>query len=69
VETTPIGLNAPPLLQALGQMLMFQPETGSLSLNLAVTKNLFQAIGGKLTVRQKAEQGEVLTIFLPLEQR
>jgi signal transduction histidine kinase len=69
VETTPIGLQTPPLLQALGQMLMFQPETGSLSLNLAVTKNLFQAIGGKLTVRQKAEQGEVLTIFLPLEQR
>jgi signal transduction histidine kinase len=68
VETTPIGLSAPPLLQALGQMLMFQPETGSLSLNLAVTKNLFQAIGGKLTVRQKPE-GEVLTIFLPLDQR
>jgi signal transduction histidine kinase len=36
-------------------------------LNLAVTKNLFQAIGGKLTVRQKAEQGKVLTIFLPLD--
>ncbi|NJO19106.1 MAG: HAMP domain-containing histidine kinase [Spirulinaceae cyanobacterium RM2_2_10] len=52
--------------QALGQLLMFQPETGSLSLNLNVTKNLFQAMGGKLTVRQHACRGEVLTIFLPL---
>jgi hypothetical protein len=53
---------------------MFQPETGCLSLNLEVTKNLFQALGGKLTVRQRsrrdplrgAQQEEVLTIFLPL---
>jgi hypothetical protein len=50
VEGVPIGRTAP-LLQALGPLLMFQPETGSLSLNLAVTKNLFQAIGGKLTMR------------------
>jgi len=46
---------------------MFQPETGSLSLSLAVTKNLFQALGGKLTVRKRPHQGEVMTIFLPLE--
>ncbi len=52
--------------QALGQLLMFQPETGCLSLNLNVTKNLFQALGGKLTVRQHPQRGEVLTIFLPL---
>jgi signal transduction histidine kinase len=56
-----------PLIKSLGQMLMFQPETGNLSLNLAVTKNLFQAMGGKMTVRQNAEQDEVFTIFLPIE--
>ncbi len=50
----------------IGQLLMFQPETGSLSLNMNVTKNLFQALGGKLIVRQRPQQGEVLTIFLPL---
>lgn len=53
--------------KALGQVLMFQPETGSLSLNLAVTKNLFQAIGGKLIVKERPEQGEVMTVYLPLE--
>lgn len=52
--------------KALGQLLMFQPETGCLSLNLDATKNMFQALGGKLTVRQKSRQGEELTIFLPL---
>ncbi len=56
-----------PLLKSLGQLLMFQPETGSLSLNLAVTKNLFQALGGKLIVKQRPQQGEVMTVFLPLE--
>lgn len=54
-------------LKSLGQLLMFQPETGNLSLNLAATKNLFQALGGKLTVRQRPQQGEVLTIYLPLD--
>jgi hypothetical protein len=53
-------------LKALGQLLMFQPETGSLSLSLNVTKNLFQALGSKLTVRHHPEYGEVFTIFLPL---
>jgi signal transduction histidine kinase len=56
-----------PTLKSIGEMLMFQPETGNLSLNLSVTKNLFQALGGKLTVRNKAPQGEILTVFLPLE--
>jgi signal transduction histidine kinase len=56
-----------PLIKSLGQMLMFQPETGNLSLNLAVTKNLFQAMGGKMTVRQRSEEDEVYTIFLPIE--
>lgn len=55
-------------LQSLGPLLMLQPETGCVSLNLAVTKNLFQAIGGKLVVRQKRQQGEVMTVFLPLQE-
>ncbi len=55
--------------KALGQLLMFQPETGGLSLNLHATKNLFQALGGKLIVRQRPQTGEVLTVFLPLETR
>jgi sensor histidine kinase regulating citrate/malate metabolism len=53
--------------KSIGQLLMFQPETGSLSLNLSVTKNLFQAIGGKLIVKQRPKQGEVMTVYLPLE--
>lgn len=53
--------------QSIGPLLIFQPETGCLSLNLSVTKNLFQAIGGKLVVRQRPQQGEVMTIFLPLQ--
>jgi len=53
-------------LQSLGELLMFQPETGSLTLNVNVTKNLFNLMGGKLTVRQHQEKGEVFTIFLPL---
>ncbi|MBG1265395.1 sensor histidine kinase [Nostoc sp. WHI] len=57
----------PPIRKALGQLLIFQPETGTISLNMAATKHLFQAIGGKLIVRQRPQYGEVLTIFLPLE--
>jgi len=57
----------PKTAKPIGQLLMFQPETGSLSLNLAVTKQLFQALGGRLIVRQRPQQGEVMTIFLPLE--
>ncbi|WP_283766367.1 sensor histidine kinase [Roseofilum capinflatum] len=52
--------------KALGHVLMFQPETGNLSLNLSVTKNLFEAIGGKLLIRQRPQHGEVMTIFLPI---
>ncbi|MCS6812167.1 MAG: HAMP domain-containing histidine kinase [Cyanobacteria bacterium] len=54
-------------LKSIGSLLTFQPETGNLSLNLDVTKNLFQALGGKLIVRQRPHQGEVLTMFLPLD--
>ncbi|NEO30566.1 MAG: HAMP domain-containing histidine kinase [Symploca sp. SIO3C6] len=56
-----------PTLKSIGQLLMFQPETGSLSLNLDVTKNLFHALGGKLIVRQRPQAGRVMTVFLPLE--
>jgi hypothetical protein len=56
-----------PMRKSLGQLLTFQPETGCISLNLTATKHLFQAIGGKLIVRQRPQQGEILTIFLPLE--
>jgi signal transduction histidine kinase len=57
---------APSKRHSIGQLLTFQPETGNLSLNLNVTKNLFHLLGGKLVVRQSPQQGEVLTIFLPL---
>lgn len=63
----PLSNPNPPQFQALGQLLMFQPDTGSVSLNLEVTKNLFHALGGKLKVRETSSQGEVLTVFLPLE--
>ena len=57
----------PPPLQSLGHLLMFQPETGGLSLNLKATKNLFHALGAKLTVRERSNQGTTWTVFLPLE--
>jgi signal transduction histidine kinase len=53
---------------SIGRLLTFQPETGNLSLNMNVTKDLFQLLGGKLVVRQHLQQGEVLTIFLPLSE-
>jgi len=56
-----------PPLQSLGHLLMFQPETGGLSLNLEATKNLFHALGAKLTVRDRLNQGTTWTVFLPLE--
>jgi signal transduction histidine kinase len=65
-ETDEQPHTAPSKRHSIGQLLTFQPETGNLSLNLNVTKNLFQLLGGKLIVRQSPEQGEVLTIFLPL---
>lgn len=56
-------------MRSLGQLLTVAPDTGGVSLNLDVTKTLFQALGGKLIVRQRPQQGEVLTVFLPLETR
>ena len=58
---------SPPPLQSLGHLLMFQPDTGGLSLNLEATKNLFHALGAKLTVRERNNQGTTWTVFLPLE--
>lgn len=56
-------------MKSVGQLLTVVPETGGVSLNLDVTKNLFEFLGGKLILRQKPEQGEVLTAFLPLDTR
>lgn len=58
-----------PPLKSLGQLLSVVPETGGVSLNLDVTKNLFELLGGKLILRQRPEQGDVLTAFLPLDTR
>jgi K+-sensing histidine kinase KdpD len=55
-------------LASVGKMLMWQPETGQLSLNLTVTKTLFHALGGKLTVRHDHRCGDILTLYLPLNQ-
>ncbi|MEM9137403.1 MAG: HAMP domain-containing sensor histidine kinase, partial [Cyanobacteria bacterium P01_F01_bin.42] len=55
------------MLKAVGQLLMLQPETGNLSLSLPATKEIFNFLGGKLTVRQTPPRGEVLTMFLPLD--
>ena len=55
------------MLKAVGQLLMLQPETGNLSLSLPATKEIFNFLGGKLTVRQSPPRGEILTMFLPLD--
>lgn len=54
-------------LKAIGRLLALHPDTGSLTLNLDATKNLFRALGAKLIVRQHATRGSVLAVFLPLE--
>ncbi len=54
-------------LHEIGRLLSLHPETGSLTLNLSATRNLFQALGAKLTVRQHATRGSVLAVFLPLQ--
>lgn len=52
-------------LKPIGRWLLLQPETGVISLNLVVTKALFQSLGGKFTMKTIAG-GEVLTVFLPV---
>ncbi len=51
--------------QAIGQLLVVQPDTGAISLSLPVAQTLFRALGGYLTVRHRARQGEILNIYLP----
>ncbi len=52
--------------KSIGKLLIFQPDTGNLTLNPHVTKNLFRSLGCRLTVRQRQGRSEVLTVFLPL---
>ncbi|NJN30012.1 MAG: HAMP domain-containing histidine kinase [Synechococcales cyanobacterium RM1_1_8] len=66
-RSPPAGSGRPPLRKSLGKLLSLQPETGSLSLNMDVTKHLFQVLGGKLQVKDDHHKGEVLTVFLPLQ--
>ena len=66
-QSSPFEAAAKSSLKSFGRLLMFQPETGALSLNMTVTKNLFEALGGKLIVRQRPQQGKTMTIFLPLK--
>jgi K+-sensing histidine kinase KdpD len=65
-EFDPGEEHCPHETKAVGQMLTFRPETGNLSLNLQVTKDLFQILGGKLVVKPNQQQGETMTIFLPM---
>jgi signal transduction histidine kinase len=65
-ELDPAEEQCPDQTKAVGQMLTFRPETGNLSLNLQVTKDLFQILGGKLVVKSNQQQGETMTIFLPM---
>lgn len=63
------GMSRRPSFKAVGQLLSVVPETGGVSLNLDATKNLFEFLGGKLILRQRPEQGDILTAFLPLDTR
>lgn len=51
--------------KAIGQILVLQPETGAISLSIPMTQTLFRALGGHFTVRHRAQQGDVFTIYLP----
>ena len=55
-----------PPLKPLGKLLMFQPDTGGVSLNLQTTKALFTTLGAKLTVRERPG-GITWMVFLPIE--
>lgn len=58
--------------KSVGQWLLLQPETGSLSLSLMISKVLFELIGGKLTIKTHptvaSYNGEILNIFLPIKE-
>lgn len=66
-DHSPFAVSPQSPLKSIGPLLMFQPETGSLSLNMAVTKNLFHALGGKLVIKQRPQHRKVMTIYLPLQ--
>ena len=66
-EVNPVCGQHRPTLKSLGKLLMFQPDTGGLSLNLQTTKALFTALGAKLTVRERPNQGVTWMVFLPIE--
>lgn len=65
-EVNPSNGQNRPTLKSLGKLLMFQPDTGGLSLNLQTTKALFTALGAKLTVRERPG-GVTWMVFLPIE--
>ncbi|MBE9069536.1 HAMP domain-containing histidine kinase [Leptolyngbya cf. ectocarpi LEGE 11479] len=65
-EVGPVCDQHRPALKSLGKLLMFQPDTGGLSLNLQTTKALFTALGAKLTVRERPG-GVTWMVFLPIE--
>ena len=65
-EVSPVCSQHQPTLKSLGKLLMFQPDTGGLSLNLQTTKALFTALGAKLTVRERPG-GITWMVFLPIE--
>lgn len=60
-----------PTHKNIGKWLMLQPETGALSLNLMISKILFELIGGKLTIKLHPTLAmydeEILTVFLPIQ--
>ncbi len=55
------------LVQAVGQWLVWQPETGTVSLSLAAANTLLQSLGARLSVRLATSpyDDEVLAVFLP----
>ncbi|MFN3360445.1 MAG: histidine kinase dimerization/phospho-acceptor domain-containing protein [Pseudanabaenaceae cyanobacterium] len=52
-------------LQPIGRWLAWQPETGVVSLSLVVTKALFQALGGKFTLKTLPTE-EIIVVYLPV---
>ncbi|WP_448514212.1 sensor histidine kinase [Parathermosynechococcus lividus] len=53
-------------LASLGQLLLWHPATGQLSLNFQAAKLLIEAVGAKVTQRHDRHAGEILTLYLPI---
>ncbi len=53
-------------LASLGQLLLWHPATGQLSLNFQAAKLLIEAVGAKVTQRRDRHAGEILTLYLPI---